>query len=332
MENMLSVSDLHVSFRARGGEVQAVRGVSFEVKPGEAVAIVGESGSGKSVTAQSIMRLLASPPSYVKQGSIEFMGRDLLRLSDKEMESVRGKDIGMIFQDPMTSLNPTMTIGRQITEGLIKHQGLSRSAAKARAVELLSLVGIPNPEARYSQYPHSFSGGMRQRAMIAIALSCNPALLIADEPTTALDVTIQAQILNLMKDLQKRLGTSIILITHDLGVVSEVCDRVIVMYAGQVVETGTKEEIFRSPQHPYTRGLIRSMPHLDQPKHEKLIPIPGSPPDMLQPPAGCAFCSRCEHAMEVCLNNDPELLKVGESGQQAKCWLHHPLAKEVQQA
>ncbi|RUS48447.1 ABC transporter ATP-binding protein [Cohnella sp. AR92] len=330
MDTILRVDDLHVSFRARGGEVQAVRGVNFEVKKGEAIAIVGESGSGKSVTAQSIMRLLASPPSYVKQGSIEFMGRNLLELSEEEMESIRGKDIGMIFQDPMTSLNPTMTIGHQITEGLIKHQGMNRSDAKERALELLRMVGIPNPETRYSQYPHSFSGGMRQRAMIAIALSCNPALLIADEPTTALDVTIQAQILQLMKSLQDKFDTSIILITHDLGVVADVCDRVIVMYAGQVVETGTKWDIFRHPQHPYTQGLLRSMPRLDLPKGEPLIPIHGSPPDMLQPPAGCAFCARCDYAMEVCLNHDPDLVPAGGEGQTAKCWLHHPYAKEVQ--
>lgn len=329
MDSILRVEDLHVSFRARGGEVQAVRGVDFEVRKGEAIAIVGESGSGKSVTAQSIMRLLPSPPSFVKQGSITFMGRNLLELSEREMESVRGKEIGMIFQDPMTSLNPTLTIGHQITEGLIKHQGASRQEARARALELLKLVGIPNPEDRFSQYPHSFSGGMRQRAMIAIALSCNPALLIADEPTTALDVTIQAQIMRLMKDLQERFGTSIILITHDLGVVADFCDRVIVMYGGQVVEMGTKWDIFRSPQHPYTRGLLRSIPRLDQPKGEPLVPIVGTPPDLLVPPQGCAFCARCDEAMGVCLDHDPELLPVGQSGQTAKCWLHHPLAKEV---
>jgi oligopeptide transport system ATP-binding protein len=329
MENIVTVKDLHVSFHARGGEVQAVRGVNFEVKRGEAVAIVGESGSGKSVTAQSIMRLLASPPSFVKKGSIDFMGRDLLGMSEKEMETIRGKDIGMIFQDPMTSLNPTMTIGRQISEGLIKHQGMNRAEAKGRAIEMLKLVGIPNPDVRFGQYPHSFSGGMRQRAMIAIALSCNPSLLIADEPTTALDVTIQAQILSVMKDLQKKFGTSIILITHDLGVVADMCDRVIVMYAGQVAETGTKREIFHHPRHPYTRGLLRSMPRLDQPKNEKLIPIIGSPPDMLQPPKGCAFAARCPEAMDICLGNDPELFNVSEQGQLAKCWLNHPMAQEV---
>lgn len=329
MENILRVTDLHVSFRARGGEVQAVRGVNFEVKRGEAIAIVGESGSGKSVTAQSIMRLLPSPPSFVKKGSIEFKGQDLLALSEEKMSAVRGKEIGMIFQDPMTSLNPTMNIGRQITEGLMKHQGMSSAKARNRAIELLQLVGIPNADTRFNQFPHSFSGGMRQRAMIAIALSCNPSLLIADEPTTALDVTIQAQILSLMKELQEKFGTSIILITHDLGVVADLCDQVIVMYAGQVVETGSKWDLFREPQHPYTRGLLRSMPKLDQPKNEPLIPISGSPPDLLVPPLGCAFCARCPEAMEVCVDHDPELEPCGDKPQTAKCWLHHPYAMEV---
>ncbi|MGG1311794.1 MULTISPECIES: ABC transporter ATP-binding protein [Cohnella] len=329
METILRVSDLHVSFAARGGKIRAVRGVNFEVKRGEAVAIVGESGSGKSVTAQSIMRLLPSPPSRIEKGSIEFKGRNLLKLPEREMEAVRGRDIGMIFQDPMTSLNPTMTVGRQITEGLFKHQGMNRTEARERAVELLRLVGIPNPEKRYGQYPHSFSGGMRQRAMIAIALACNPSLLIADEPTTALDVTIQSQILRVMKEMQERFGTSIILITHDLGVVAQLCDRVVVMYAGQVVESGTTWELFRNPQHPYTRGLLRSMPRLDLPKGKPLIPIEGTPPDLLAPPPGCAFCARCPEAMEVCADRDPELVPVGPAGQAAKCWLHHPLAKEA---
>jgi len=329
METILRVSDLHVSFTARGGKIRAVRGVNFEVKRGEAVAIVGESGSGKSVTAQSIMRLLPSPPSRIEKGSIEFKGRNLLKLPEREMEAVRGRDIGMIFQDPMTSLNPTMTVGRQITEGLFKHQGMNRTEARERAIELLRLVGIPNPEKRYGQYPHSFSGGMRQRAMIAIALACNPSLLIADEPTTALDVTIQSQILRVMKEMQERFGTSIILITHDLGVVAQLCDRVVVMYAGQVVESGTTWELFRNPQHPYTRGLLRSMPRLDLPKGKPLIPIEGTPPDLLAPPPGCAFCARCPEAMEVCADRDPELVPVGPAGQAAKCWLHHPLAKEA---
>jgi len=325
---LLEVRDLSVSFHVRGGEVQAVRGVNFHVNRGEAVAIVGESGCGKSVTAQTIMRLIPSPPSKIKNGSINFLGQDLLKKTEKEMEGIRGKDIGMIFQDPMTSLNPTITIGRQITEGLIKHQKMSKQQAFDRAVEMLKLVGIPNPEARFKQYPHEFSGGMRQRAMIAIALACNPALLIADEPTTALDVTIQAQILRLMKDLQQKMGTSIIMITHDLGVVADMCDRVVVMYAGKVVETGTKWEIFKNPQHPYTKGLLRSVPRLDQKKDEPLIPILGSPPDLIKPPAGCGFCSRCDEAMGVCATRDAEFTRLSDT-HVVRCWTQHPLAQEV---
>ncbi|AWB45375.1 peptide ABC transporter ATP-binding protein [Paenibacillus sp. CAA11] len=328
MEPILTVKDLHVSFFIRGGEVQAVRGVNFEVGKGETVAIVGESGSGKSVTAQTIMRLLQSPPARIKQGEVMFQGQNLLTKTEKEMESIRGKDIGMIFQDPMTSLNPVLRVGRQITEGLIKHQRLSPSEAKSKAIEMLGLVGIKNPAIRYHQYPHEFSGGMRQRVMIAIALACRPALLIADEPTTALDVTIQAQILHVMKEMQKRLGTSIIIITHDLGVVAGMCDRVIVMYAGEIVETGTKREIFKYPQHPYTRGLLRSLPRLDQKRSEPLVPIIGTPPDLLHPPIGCSFAARCEHAMKVCAKHSPDAVRFSET-QAASCWLHHALAKEA---
>ncbi|MBN3522468.1 ABC transporter ATP-binding protein [Paenibacillus apiarius] len=330
MQPILEVNDLHVSFHVRAGEVQALRGVQFHVNAGEAVAIVGESGCGKSVTAQSIMRLLPSPPSRVKHGEIRFKGKDLLKIKEREMQSIRGKDIGMIFQDPMTSLNPTMTIGRQITEVLIKHQKLSSAQAKKRAVEMLSLVGIPNPASRFAQYPHEFSGGMRQRAMIAIALACRPSLLIADEPTTALDVTIQAQILRVMKNLQQEFGTSIILITHDLGIVADLCDRVIVMYAGKIVETGTKWEIFKNPQHPYTKGLLRSLPRLDQKKSEPLIPIYGTPPDLLKPPAGCGFCARCDEAMRICITHEPDATSVSAT-HRANCWLLHPMAKEVAQ-
>jgi len=328
MKPILEVQDLHVSFHVRGGEVQAVRGINFSVNKGEAVAIVGESGCGKSVTAQTVMRLIPSPPGVVKSGSVRFMGEDLLRKTEKEMEQIRGKEIGMIFQDPMTSLNPTLTIGRQITEGLVKHQKLGKAEAYRKGVEMLQLVGIPNAEARFRQYPHEFSGGMRQRAMIAIALACNPALLIADEPTTALDVTIQAQILRLMKDLQTRFGTSIVLITHDLGVVAGMCDRVIVMYAGKVVEAGTKWDIFKNPQHPYTKGLLRSIPRLDQRKDEPLIPIFGTPPDLIKPPEGCSFCSRCEEAMAVCGVRDAEATMLS-STHQVKCWTQHPMAREV---
>ncbi|WP_219836620.1 ABC transporter ATP-binding protein [Paenibacillus sp. R14(2021)] len=324
---ILRINDLHISFHVRGGEVQAVRGVNLEVNRGESVAIVGESGSGKSVTAQSILRLIPTPPGVFKQGSIEFMGQDLLAKSEKEMESIRGHEIGMIFQDPMTSLNPTLTVGRQITEVLIKHQKMTQAKATARAVELLTLVGIPNADDRVRQYPHQFSGGMRQRVMIAIALACNPSLLIADEPTTALDVTIQAQIMQLMKELQEKTGTSIILITHDLGIVAEMCDRVVVMYAGKVVETGTKQEIFKNPQHPYTKGLLRSLPRLDQKKDEPLVPIFGTPPDMSAPPKGCAFCARCDEAMRICVDNDPINYVISDS-QTARCWLHDPARKE----
>ncbi|WP_019122894.1 ABC transporter ATP-binding protein [Brevibacillus massiliensis] len=326
MERILEVKDLHVSFHTYAGEVKAVRGVNFHVNRGEAVAIVGESGCGKSVTAQSIMKLIPMPPGEFKAGQILFNGEDIVTKSNKEMESIRGKEIGMIFQDPMTSLNPTMTIGNQIMEGLMKHQSMGRTAARERAIELLTLVGIPQPERRVQQYPHEFSGGMRQRAMIAIALACSPKLLIADEPTTALDVTIQAQILELMKDLQKKTDTSIILITHDLGVVAEMCDRVIVMYAGKVIETGTVDDIFYNPQHPYTKGLLHSVPRLDLNRNEPLTPIFGTPPDLLKPPVGCGFTARCDSAMRICREADPEMTEVSRT-QRCACWLQHPLAK-----
>ncbi len=272
LDTILKVTDLHVSFVTREEDFNAVRGVSFEVKKGETLGIVGESGSGKSVTARSIMRLLPSPPSYMKEGIIEFQGQDLTQKTEKEMESIRGQDISMIFQDPMTSLNPTIKIGNQITESLMKHQNLSKREAKKEALDLLKLVGIHNGEARFNQYPHEFSGGMRQRVMIAIALACRPSLLIADEPTTALDVTIQAQILNLMKNMQERFGTSIILITHDLGVVAGMCDRVAVMKDGEIVETGTTNEIFENPQHVYTKKLLNALPRLDEKKKTKKPP------------------------------------------------------------
>jgi len=327
MKTILDVKNLSVSFDVYGGEVQAVRDVSFEVKEGEAIAIVGESGSGKSVTAQTIMRLIPMPPGKIKGGSVMLEQQDLLSLSEKEMQKVRGNKIGMIFQDPMTSLNPTMTVGRQIIEGLNQHQKMSAAEAKARVIELLSMVGIPNPETRINQYPHQFSGGMRQRVVIAIALACNPSLLIADEPTTALDVTIQAQILRLMKDLQQKMKTSIILITHDLGIVADICDRVVVMYAGQIVETGTKREIFRNPQHPYTKGLLKSLPRLDQEKNEPLVPIFGTPPDLIKPPQGCGFCSRCDEAMSICETVVPERTQITGT-QSVRCWLQHPYAKQ----
>lgn len=323
-EKILSVKDLEVSFFTYAGEVQAVRGISFDVMKGEAIAIVGESGSGKSVTAQSIMQLNPSPPTAYKNGEIIFDGEDLLKFTNKQMENIRGSKIGMIFQDPMTSLNPTMTIGRQIAEGLIKHQGLSRHAAKEESIEMLHLVGIPNPEVRIKQFPHEFSGGMRQRAMIAIALASKPQLLIADEPTTALDVTIQAQILELMKDLQQILNTSIILITHDLGVVANMAQRVVVMYAGEIVEVGSKDDIFYNPQHPYTWALLKSVPRLDS-KGTRLLTIDGTPPDMIAPPNGCAFYPRCSFAMDICTRMNPETTTIGD-GHLAKCWLQHEFA------
>ncbi|EGK07779.1 ABC transporter ATP-binding protein [Kroppenstedtia eburnea] len=330
-QNLLEVRDLHVSFKTYNGEVQAVRGVSFDVKKGETVAIVGESGCGKSVTSQSIMRLIPQPPGWIKSGEILFDGQDLTKLSEKQMEAIRGKEIAMIFQDPMTSLNPTMTVGKQIMEGLIKHQNLGKAQAKERALEMLRLVGIPSPESRIDQYPHQFSGGMRQRAMIAIALACAPKLLIADEPTTALDVTIQAQILGLMNDLKEKLETSTILITHDLGVVAETADRVVVMYAGKVIETGTVDEIFYRPRHPYTWGLMGSMPRLDLSREKELTPILGTPPDLLSPPKGCPFASRCKHAMKICKQQMPETTTVQEGGShQVACWLEHPMAPAVE--
>lgn len=326
---ILEVKDLEVSFDTYAGEVQAVRGVNFVLHKGEALAIVGESGSGKSVTAQTVMRLIPTPPGRIKKGRILFEGKtDIVKLTDKEMEDIRGSEMGMIFQDPMTSLNPTMTIGRQISEGLIKHQGLRKEQAKERAIEMLRLVGIPNPESRIQQYPHQFSGGMRQRVMIAVALSCNPKLLIADEPTTALDVTIQAQILDLMKDLQNKIDTSIILITHDLGVVADIAQRVVVMYAGKVVEQGTVHDIFYNPKHPYSWGLLRSVPRLDDDSDTALVPIEGTPPDLFAPPKGCGFAARCPYAMQVCLEHDPEHTEV-TADHSVACWLTHPEAPEV---
>lgn len=327
MKKVLEVNNLSVSFQTYGGEVQAVRDVNFDLHEGETLAIVGESGSGKSVTVQSIMRLLSMPPAKFKSGSILMNGEDIVTMSEAEMEKVRGQEMGMIFQDPMTSLNPTMKIGRQITEGLIKHQGMSKKDALERGVELLRLVGIPNPESRIQQYPHEFSGGMRQRAMIAIALSCNPNILIADEPTTALDVTIQAQILELLRDLQQDMKTAIILITHDLGVVANAADRVAVMYGGKIVETGTVDEIFYAPKHPYTWGLLGSMPKLNDTKKE-LQSIPGTPPDLKDPPKGCPFAARCPYAMKVCDTYMPEYQPASDT-QKTACWLLDERAPEV---
>ncbi|MFD7521218.1 ABC transporter ATP-binding protein [Paenibacillus chitinolyticus] len=332
-ENILEVNDLKVSFNTYAGEVQAVRGVTFDLRKGEVLAIVGESGCGKSVTSQTLMRLIPSPPGVIKGGSILFEGKkgkvDITKLSNKQMESVRGSEMGMIFQDPMTSLNPTMTVGRQISESLIKHQGMTKEQARQRSMELLRLVGLSNVEGRIKQYPHEFSGGMRQRVMIAIALACNPKLLIADEPTTALDVTVQAQIIDLMRELSVKTGSSIILITHDLGVVAEMAERVVVMYAGKIVEKGTVDEIFYDPRHPYTWGLLKSVPRLDTRADEELIPIPGTPPDLFAPPKGCAFAARCPYAMKVCVEEDPEHTQLSAE-HSAACWLLHPDAPKVE--
>lgn len=326
---LLKVEDLHVSFETYAGEVKAVRGVDFHVNKGETLAIVGESGCGKSVTAQSIMQLIPMPPGNIHKGRVIFDGIDLLRYSDKKMESVRGKEISMVFQDPMTSLNPTMKIGRQIMEGLVKHQKMSKEEARKRSIEMLKMVGLPTPEKRVDQYPHEFSGGMRQRAMIAIALACNPKLLIADEPTTALDVTIQAQIIELMKELQTKLDTAIILITHDLGVVAKISDRIAVMYAGVVVESGTSNEIFYEPKHPYTWGLLKSVPKLNIEDKQRLIPIYGAPPDLFSPPVGCPFAARCDYAMEVCRKHYPEKTGLTDT-HNVHCWLEHEMAPEVE--
>lgn len=329
MEKLLEVKDLQVSFHTYGGEVQAVRGVSFDLYKGETLAIVGESGSGKSVTSQTLMKLIPMPPGHIKGGQILFNGEDIVQKTDKEMESIRGKEMSMIFQDPMTSLNPTMRIGTQIMEVLIKHQQMNKDKAKKKAIELLSLVGIPKPEKRVDQYPHEFSGGMRQRAMIAIALAANPHLLIADEPTTALDVTIQAQILDLMKDLQEKMDTSIIFITHDLGVVANVADRVAVMYAGQIVEMGTVDEIFYDPRHPYTWGLLASMPSLDNDNEDELAVIPGTPPDLTNPPIGDAFAARNPYALAIDFEQEPPVYQVSET-HFVKSWLLHPDAPAVE--
>lgn len=324
---ILKIENLTVSFHTRVGDVQAVRGVDLHLDQGETLAIVGESGSGKSVTVKAIMRLLSKKQASIKKGSILFDGIDLSQASEKQMRHIRGKDIAMIFQDPMTSLNPTLTIERQIIEPLRMHQKLKKHEAKKRAVELLEMVGIPEPKIRIKQYPHQFSGGMRQRVVIAIALACNPRILIADEPTTALDVTIQAKILELLKNLQKKMNTSIIFITHDLGVVANMADRVAVMYAGKIVEVGTVDEIFYNPKHPYTWGLICSMPTLDL-KDKELYTIPGSPPDLIHPPKGDAFAPRNPYAMSIDTLEEPPMLRISDT-HYAATWLLDPKAPVI---
>ena len=323
MEDVLKIENLHVSFDTYAGEVHAVRGVSLHVEEGEVLAIVGESGCGKSVTAKTIMKLNPMPPARIKEGTLELCGKDIVAASEKEMQNIRGQLVSMIFQDPMTCLNPTMKVGKQITETLHKHKKLSGKKCQEEAIRLLKLVQIPNAEERADQYPHEFSGGMRQRAMIAMALSCNPKLLIADEPTTALDVTIQAQIMQLMGKIREETGTAIILITHDLGVVANLADRVAVMYAGKVVEQGTSQDIFYRASHPYTAALLRSLPTVETSRDEELVSIPGTPPDLFAPPKGCAFASRCQHCMKICKENQPPVFTVGE-GHTASCWRLHP--------
>lgn len=326
---ILDVSDLAFAFKTYGGEVQAVRGVSFKIKEGETLGIVGESGSGKSVTAKTIVGLNpVNSVGILKSGSIMFEGRDLTKLTRKELCNVRAKDIRMIFQDPMTSLNPTMTVGRQIQEGLIKSGIESKKEAKRLAIEMLTKVKIPNAKKRYNQHPHEFSGGMRQRVMIALAMVVNPKLLIADEPTTALDVTTQAQILALMKDIQKDLNATIIMITHDLGVVANIATNIAVMYAGKIVEYGRADDIFESPAHPYTWGLLASLPSLEDGKKSRLASIKGTPPDLFSPPVGCGFAARCQYAMKICHQSYPEAFTL-ETGQVASCWAYHKQAKKI---
>lgn len=326
MENLLDVRGLKTSFNTKFGEVQAVRGVSFQLTKGEVVGVVGESGCGKSITMMSIMRLL-DKNGIIKDGRIFFEGKDISKITEKEMSKIRGNDIAMIFQDPMTSLNPLITIGNQIIEPLIIHEKLSKKEAFKKGVELLRLVNIPNPEKRMKQYPHEFSGGMRQRAMIAMALSCNPKLIIADEPTTALDVTIQAQIVEIMKNIKNKLGTSIIFITHDLGVVADICDRVNVMYGGLIIEKGGINDIFDNPKHPYTWGLLDSVPSV-QKERKRLKPIEGQPPNLLKPPKGCPFYARCKFAMNICREKMPEFYEVSKK-HKVSCWLSDEKAPKV---
>jgi oligopeptide/dipeptide ABC transporter ATP-binding protein len=327
MAPLLDVRDLHTEFRTGAGVVRAVDGISYAVEPGETVAIVGESGSGKSVGALSILRLIPNPPGRITGGEVRFLGRDLMKLSDEEMREVRGGDIGMVFQEPMTSLNPVLTIGRQITETLEQHRRADRAAAHRRAVELLGLVGIADPARRLKQYPHQLSGGQRQRVMIAIAIACDPKLIIADEPTTALDVTIQAQILELMSGLTRRLGVALIIITHNLGVVARYAKRVNVMYAGRIVESGPAAAIYHAPRHPYTMALLRSVPRLDRPRRARLDPVDGQPPDLTRLGRGCSFRPRCRFAADACAETVPPLIAAGAAGQFSACLRAEEIAK-----
>lgn len=324
MPKLLEVKNLKTQFFTSGGVVKAVDDVSYDVEGGETLAVVGESGCGKSVSAMSILRLIPWPPGKVVGGTIHFMGKDLLTVSEDEIRTIRGRKISMVFQEPMTSLNPVLSIGLQLTETMQHHLGLSLEAAKKRAVELLTKVGIADPERRLDQYPHHLSGGMRQRVMIALALSCEPKLIIADEPTTALDVTIQAQILELMKELTRELGVALIVITHNLGIVARYADRVNVMYAGKMIEMGQAKQIYHDPLHPYTLGLLASVPRMDQPRGERLVPIIGQPPDLTRLDNGCAFRARCRYAIDRCANEIPPLEGTGD-GHSVACWRAHEI-------
>ena len=326
---LLEIRDLVTQFDTTTGIVQAVDGISYTVEEGETVAVVGESGCGKSVSALSVLRLIPNPPGRIVGGSIRFMGRDLLDLEEEEIRDIRGRDIGMVFQEPMTSLNPVLSVGVQLTETVLRHQDITAAAAQERALDLLRMVGISEPERRLRQYPHHLSGGMRQRVMIALAISCEPKLIIADEPTTALDVTIQAQILELMKDLTKRLGVALIVITHNLGVVARYADRVNVMYAGRIIESGSARQIYHHPRHPYTLGLLASVPRLDQPRGTQLVPIEGQPPDLTRLDGGCSFRPRCRFVEPACGEARPPLVRVESigSGHDAACFRSAQLAE-----
>jgi len=328
---LLEIENLQTQFFTSAGVVRAVDGISYDVNEGETIAVVGESGCGKSVSALSILRLIPYPPGRIVNGSIRFEGRDLLALNDEEIRDVRGKDIAMVFQEPMTSLNPVLTIGRQLTETLQQHLNMSSEEAIARAIELLGMVGISDPARRLKQYPHHLSGGMRQRVMIAMALCCEPKLIIADEPTTALDVTIQAQILELMKDLTRRLGVALIIITHNLGIVARYADRVNVMYAGKIIESGTADEIYHHPHHPYTLALLKSVPRMDQPRKGKLDPVQGQPPDLTRLDESCSFRPRCAFATDRCANA-PSLQPVGVKGHIVACWQAEKAAASLRKA
>ena len=323
---LLEVNNLTTHFFTSDGVVKAVDGINYHLDEGEILGIVGESGCGKSVSALSLMRLVADPPGKIVDGEVTFEGKDLLQLGDAEMRSIRGNRMAMVFQEPMTSLNPVLTIGRQVTETLELHQNMTKSQARERAVELIRMVGISDAGSRLTDYPHQFSGGMRQRVMIAMALSCNPKLIIADEPTTALDVTIQAQILELMRELAQQFGTALIIITHNLGVVARYAHRVVVMYAGKIIETGTAAEIYRNPRHPYTLGLLKSVPRLDEAVKASLDPIKGLPPDLIDLPVGCSFQPRCPYAFDRCTQETPYLMEHSEAHTTA-CWRHEELTE-----